>query len=149
MVWHLSNWIGMALPLLEHDFRPLFDAYRVQTFDLILVCAMPFTEILIIHGTGRVVVHCQSDVPSILAEVVKTLHCRNWKKKKRFFFSWWKSWAMSPAIWAREEQTQHGIWGENKSALLWQEVCCHLLLGPQSCTHNDLRHLLDRLWLHS
>ena len=66
-LWQLSDWIGMALPVLERDFCPMFDAYRVQIFDLILVCALPFTQILIIHGTAGVVVQCQSDVPSIPA----------------------------------------------------------------------------------
>lgn len=42
----------MALLVLEHDFP--FDAYGVQTFDLILVCDLPFTQTLIIRGTVRV-----------------------------------------------------------------------------------------------
>lgn len=54
VVWYQSNWIGMALPVLEHNFYPPFDAYGVQTFDLILVCDLPFTQTLIIRGTVRV-----------------------------------------------------------------------------------------------
>lgn len=76
----------MVLPKLEQELCPPFDAYRAQTFDLILVCALPFTQILIIHGTSRVVVPCQSDVPSIRAKGVKILHRRKWKKIDFFSF---------------------------------------------------------------
>lgn len=43
------------------------------------------------------------------------LHCRKWKKIWKIDFlssisSWWEYWAMSPAIWVREKQTQQGIW---------------------------------------
>lgn len=59
-----------ALSVLELDFCPLFDAFRAQTFDLILACTLPFTQTLIILGTARVVVQCQLDVPSSFAKGV-------------------------------------------------------------------------------
>lgn len=65
----------MALPVLEHDFYPSFDAYGVQTFDLILVCDLPFTQTLIIRHTVRVAANPYRRF------LLKISHCLKLKKK--------------------------------------------------------------------
>lgn len=94
----------MALPVLEHNFYPAFDAYGVQTFDLILVCDLPFT--LNTHYPWHSQNSSQS-VPSILAEDFTQFEI---KEKINTFFLCWKSRAMGPAIWVMKEKAQQGIW---------------------------------------
>lgn len=99
--------------MLEDDLCPPFDAYGVKTFDLILVCALPFSQILIIHGTVGAAVLCQSDVPSILAKRVKIFALYMEKKKKHGE----NLWAMGPAIWVMEDKVQQGTRQEREKKI--------------------------------
>lgn len=126
VVWHPSSWIGMA----QHAWLQS-TVWCLSSADLwsILVCALPFTQILITPCTARVVVQCQSDVQSILPEGVTILH--NFKNENS---------GIEPSHLGKAEKTSEEYELKNIYVPWWLKVFCHLLLD-----HKDAHQRLQCL----
>lgn len=94
-----------------------------------------------------------SDVPSILAGGVKNVHCRKWSKNLIdiyiyilfFFHDEYLGLGAQPSGLGRNKPSKR-YERKNKSVRLWYDVCCHLLLGSQSCTSTYPVYSLTTFW---